>query len=60
MNRLGPAAAVEAAEAAIADKGDTVQVSAASGWGITTKHRLGKLPMADAWSRRLATRSTGC
>lgn len=30
----------------IADKQHTVYVSAASAWEVTTKHRLGKLPMA--------------
>ena len=34
------------ARKAIADKGNSVLVSAASVWEITTKHRLGKLPGA--------------
>ena len=32
--------------AVIADPGNDVYVSAASAWEVTTKHRLGKLPMA--------------
>jgi PIN domain nuclease of toxin-antitoxin system len=39
---------------AIADVGNTVAVSAASAWEITTKHRLGKLPMSDVVARDLA------
>lgn len=35
-----------AADAAIADPANSVHVSAASAWEITTKHRLGKLPGA--------------
>jgi PIN domain nuclease of toxin-antitoxin system len=35
-----------AAQQAIADPDNEVWVSAASGWEITTKHRLGKLPGA--------------
>lgn len=35
-----------AARAAIADPGHTVFVSAASGWEIATKYRIGKLPEA--------------
>ena len=35
------------ARATIADSGNSVLVSAASAWEITTKHRLGKLPGAD-------------
>jgi PIN domain nuclease of toxin-antitoxin system len=34
------------ARAAIAEPGNAVLVSAASGWEIATKHRLGKLPQA--------------
>ena len=36
------------AQRAIADDGNDVMVSAASAWEITTKHRLGKLPGAEA------------
>ena len=35
------------ARATIAHPGNSVLVSAASAWEITTKHRLGKLPGAD-------------
>jgi PIN domain nuclease of toxin-antitoxin system len=38
----------ETAESAIANAGNPVHVSAASGWEILTKHRLGKLPLSDA------------
>jgi PIN domain nuclease of toxin-antitoxin system len=44
--RLSPAA-----RAAIADPTRQVLVSAASAWEITTKHRLGKLPGAEAVAR---------
>ena len=37
-----------AARTAIADEQNSVFVSAASAWEITTKHRLGKLPHAAA------------
>ncbi len=36
------------ARQAIADDGNDVMVSAASAWEIATKHRIGKLPDADA------------
>ena len=36
------------AAAAIADEANTVLVSAASAWEIATKHRIGKLPGAEA------------
>ena len=36
------------AQRAIAEDGNDVMVSAASAWEITTKHRLGKLPGAEA------------
>jgi PIN domain nuclease of toxin-antitoxin system len=42
------------ARAVIADTGNTVLVSAASAWEITTKHRLGRLPMSDVVVRDLA------
>jgi PIN domain nuclease of toxin-antitoxin system len=35
-----------AAQTAISDLGNTILVSAASAWEITTKHRIGKLPGA--------------
>ena len=38
----------QAAGQAIGDDGNDVLVSAASAWEITTKHRLGKLPEAEA------------
>ena len=38
------------------DDADTVFVSAASAWEITTKHRVGKLPQAEA----VALDVTGC
>ena len=38
------------------DDADTVFVSAASAWEITTKHRIGKLPQAEA----VALDVTGC
>ena len=38
----------EAAYRAIADEANEKLVSAASAWEIATKHRLGKLPGADA------------
>ena len=41
-DRLSPAA-----HGAIADQGNRVHVSAASGWEIATKVRLGKLPAAS-------------
>lgn len=40
---LGPAAV-----AAISDSASELLVSAVSGWEIATKHRLGKLPRAEA------------
>ena len=39
---------VEIARRAIADNDNDVLISAASAWEIATKHRLGKLPEADA------------
>ena len=36
------------AQAAIGDAANTVLISAASAWEITTKHRIGKLPGAAA------------
>jgi PIN domain nuclease of toxin-antitoxin system len=47
--RLSPGA-----RAAIADTANTVLVSAASAWEITTKHRLGKLPGAADVARDVA------
>ena len=44
--RLSPAARI-----AIADPARRVLVSAASAWEIATKHRLGKLPGAEAVAR---------
>lgn len=44
----GDEALSTAARSAIADEANTVHVSAASAWEITTKHRLGKLPGAQA------------
>ena len=38
----------EAARHAITDEANDVLISAASAWEITTKHRLGKLPGAEA------------
>ena len=38
----------EAARRAITDEANDILVSAASAWEITTKHRLGKLPGAEA------------
>ena len=46
----------ETARSAIANDDHDVLVSAASAWEIATKHRLGKLPEADA----LATDIRGC
>jgi len=43
---LGDPALSRAARSAIADDDNEVIVSAASGWEISTKHRLGKLPGA--------------
>ena len=40
----GDEALPETAKRAIADEGNTIFVSAASAWEITTKHRIGKLP----------------
>ena len=37
-----------AARRAIDDEGNTIFVSAASAWEIATKHRIGKLPQAEA------------
>ncbi len=42
----GDARLPDRAQAAILDPAQTVLVSAASAWEITTKHRLGKLPGA--------------
>ena len=47
---------VESARRAIADNDNDVLISAASAWEIATKHRLGKLPEADA----LADDIRGC
>ena len=47
---------VESARRAIADNDNDVLISAASAWEIATKHRLGKLPKADA----LADDIRGC
>ena len=47
---------VETARRAIADDDNDVLISAASAWEIATKHRLGKLPEADA----LADDIRGC
>ena len=38
----------EAARRAIGDDANTIFVSAASAWEITTKHRIGKLAQAEA------------
>ena len=38
----------ESAYRSIADEGNDIAVSAASAWEIATKHRLGRLPDADA------------
>ena len=40
----------EVAYRAIADEANEKLVSAASAWEIATKHRLGKLPGADAFA----------
>jgi PIN domain nuclease of toxin-antitoxin system len=48
-DRLSPAA-----HGAIADPGNRVHVSAASGWEIATKVRLGKLPAASELLNDLA------
>ncbi len=42
----GDPALTETAKAAIADDTNDIQISAASAWEITTKHRIGKLPRA--------------
>jgi PIN domain nuclease of toxin-antitoxin system len=42
------------AQAAIGDVANTVLVSAASAWEITTKHRIGKLPGAAVVAQDLA------
>ena len=47
----GDASLSEAARAAIGEPARAVHVSAASAWEITTKHRLGKLPGAQAVAR---------
>ena len=47
---------VESARRAIADNDNDVLISAASAWEIATKHRLAKLPEADA----LADDIRGC
>ena len=44
------------AHRAIADEANDIVVSAASAWEIATKHRLGKLPEAEA----IATDVAGC
>jgi PIN domain nuclease of toxin-antitoxin system len=44
----GDAALSPLARSAIEDDSNTVFVSAASAWEITTKHRIGKLPGAAA------------
>ncbi len=41
------------ARRSIADAGNQILVSSASGWEISTKHRLGKLPEAGDVPRRL-------
>ena len=46
----------ETARSAIEDDANTVFVSAASAWEITTKHRIGKLAQAAAVARDV----TGC
>jgi PIN domain nuclease of toxin-antitoxin system len=43
---LGDEALSAPAQTAIADRGNDSFVSAASGWEITTKYRIGKLPQA--------------
>ena len=47
---------VETARRAIANDDNEILMSAASAWEIATKHRLGKLPEADA----LASEIRGC
>ena len=47
---------VETARRAIANDDNEILMSAASAWEIATKHRLGKLPEADA----LASDIRGC
>ena len=46
------------ARAAIADENNTVHVSAASAWEVSTKHRLGRLPdpgpLVTAFAREIA------
>ena len=53
-----------AARDAIADPGNDILISAASAWEIATKHRLGKLPGAEAVAHDvagcIATPSTAC
>lgn len=44
----GDTALTTTARAAIADEANSVFVSAASAWEITTKHRIGKLPAVAA------------
>ena len=45
---------VAAGRRAIADEENTVLISAASAWEIATKHRLGKLPGAEALALDIA------
>ena len=42
------------ARAAIANENNTILVSAASAWEVTTKHRLGKLPSAGPLATEFA------
>ena len=42
------------ARSLIDDEANDVLVSAASAWEITTKHRNGKLPEAEAWPSMLS------
>ena len=45
----------ESAYRAIADEENDIAVSAASAWEIATKHRLGRLPSADALASDIST-----
>ena len=47
------------ARRAIADEANEKLVSAASAWEITTKHRLGKLPLADEFVSDIAAAIAG-
>ena len=49
----------EPAYRAIADEENDIAVSAASAWEIATKHRLGKLPSADALAHDIGAHIVG-